>query len=272
MKKIAFYGKGGIGKSTTASNVSAAFSQMGKRICQIGCDPKNDSTRLLLGHICKDTVLDRVRTAGDEEIRPEDIVHTGFGGVTCVEAGGPEPGVGCAGRGIMVALQLLDRLHALPEEDLILYDVLGDVVCGGFAMPIREGYASDIYIVSSGELMSLYAANNIAKGVRRFAARGTVRLAGIIGNSRNVPGEKELLLEFAKRLNTHLIAFVPRDKIVNLAENQRQTVIQYAPDSAQAGVYRKLAQDIWDNTNLSIPTPMTFEELEELAGTYGTGD
>lgn len=272
MKKIAFYGKGGIGKSTTASNVSAALSLMGKKVCQIGCDPKNDSTRLLLGHICRETVLDKVRTSEPEEIRAEDIVHTGWNGITCVEAGGPEPGVGCAGRGIIVALQLLERMKALPDADLTLYDVLGDVVCGGFAMPIREGYATDIYIVSSGELMSLYAANNIAKGVRRFAARGKVRLAGIIGNSRNVPGEKELLTEFAARLHTQLIAFVPRDKIVNLAENHRQTVLQYAPESAQAEVYRRLAGAIWENTALTVPTPVTFDELEELVTKYGTCD
>lgn len=269
MKKIAFYGKGGIGKSTTSSNVSAALSLSGKKVCQIGCDPKNDSTRLLLGHICKETVLDKVRLKEIEDITAEDVVHQGFNGTICVEAGGPEPGVGCAGRGIIVALQLLDKLHAIPDADLILYDVLGDVVCGGFAMPIREGYANEIYIVSSGELMSLYAANNIAKGIRRFAVRGNVRLGGIIGNSRNTPGEKELLTEFSKLLNTRLIAFVPRDKIVNIAENNKQTVLQYAPDSTQASIYRELADTIWSNDEFTIPTPITFEELETLVNTYG---
>ena len=260
MKKIAFYGKGGIGKSTTAANVSAAFSKMGKKVCQIGCDPKNDSTRLLLGQICRQTVLDLVRDAEDD-IQAEQIVHTGFNGIKCVEAGGPEPGVGCAGRGIIVALEKLKELDVLDDEDLVLYDVLGDV-----------GYATDIYIVSSGELMALYAANNIAKGVKRFAARGEVRLGGIIGNSRNTPNEHALLTEFARRLNTKLIAFIPRNVIVNKAENNRQTVIEYAPDSEQAQVYRNLADDILKNTELSIPTPLKFEELEDLVASYGNQD
>ncbi len=266
MKKIAIYGKGGIGKSTTTANISAAMSEAGLKVCQIGCDPKNDSTRLLLGHICKHTVLDTVRD--NEEVTAADIVHTGYNGIKCVEAGGPEPGVGCAGRGIIVALEKLRSLDVL-DEDVILYDVLGDVVCGGFAVPIREGYASDIYIVSSGELMSLYAANNIAKGVKRFAMRGGVRLGGIIGNGRNTPNEEALLLEFAKRLNTQLITFIPRDVIVNKAENNRQTVLQYAPDSKQAAIYRDLSQKMLNNEQLSVPTPMSFDELEALVAEYG---
>ena len=268
MKKIALYGKGGIGKSTTASNLSAAFSEEGLKVCQIGCDPKNDSTRLLLGHICRQTVLDMVRDKEDD-VESADIVHTGYNGIKCVEAGGPEPGVGCAGRGIIVALEKLKSLEVITDEDLILYDVLGDVVCGGFAVPIHEGYATDIYIVSSGELMSLYAANNIAKGVKRFALRGGVRLGGIIGNSRNTPNERALLEEFAKRLHTQLIAFIPRDVVVNKAENNRQTVLQYAPESAQAEVYRQLSRDIMSNEKLSVPTPMTFDELEKLVAEYG---
>ena len=267
MKKIAIYGKGGIGKSTTAANVSAALSEKGLRVCQIGCDPKNDSTRLLLGHICRRTVLDAVRVK--DEVTWDDIVNKGYHDILCVEAGGPEPGVGCAGRGIIVALERLKSLHVTDDRDVILYDVLGDVVCGGFAVPIREGYATDIYIVSSGELMSLYAANNIAKGIKRFALRGGVRLGGIIGNSRNTPHEKELLEAFAARLNTKLVAFIPRDGIVNEAENNRQTVLQYAPESKQAGVYRAVADYFMTNTELSIPTPMEFEELEELAQQYG---
>ena len=165
MKKIAFYGKGGIGKSTTAANVSAAFSKMGKKVCQIGCDPKNDSTRLLLGQICRQTVLDLVRDAEDD-IQAEQIVHTGFNGIKCVEAGGPEPGVGCAGRGIIVALEKLKELDVLDDEDLVLYDVLGDVVCGGFAVPIREGYATDIYIVCMQQTTLLKALKDLPQEVK----------------------------------------------------------------------------------------------------------
>lgn len=267
-KKIAFYGKGGIGKSTTAANVSAALAENGYQVCQIGCDPKNDSTRLLLGRVCAQTVLDMVKKYGDE-VKAEQIVHLGFGGVHCVEAGGPEPGVGCAGRGIIVALEKLKALQALPEDAIVLYDVLGDVVCGGFAVPIREGYATDIYIVSSGELMSLYAANNIAKGVARYAARGPVRLGGIIGNSRGIANEQALLQEFAIRLHTELVAYIPRDRTVNKAEIHRQTVIEYAAASPQAAVYRQLAGFICENTVLNVPTPITFAELEDLVIEYG---
>ena len=268
LKKIAFYGKGGIGKSTTAANVSAALAEQGHSVCQIGCDPKNDSTRLLLGRVCSQTVLDTVRQCGDD-ITADQIVHTGFGGVQCVEAGGPEPGVGCAGRGIIVALEKLKELEVIRDDQFVLYDVLGDVVCGGFAVPIREGYATDIYIVSSGELMSLYAANNIAKGIARFAGRGKVRLGGVIGNSRNIDREQELLIEFAARLNTKLVAFIPRDKVVNQAEIHKQTVIAWRPDSAQAAVYRQLAGFVLTNAELTIPTPLSFEELEKLVLDYG---
>ena len=195
MKKIAFYGKGGIGKSTTAANVSAAFSRGGKKVCQIGCDPKNDSTRLLLGRIAPLTVLDAERSKKGAALSLAEIAHEGYGGVRCIEAGGPEPGVGCAGRGIIVALERLKALHAFDDVDVAIYDVLGDVVCGGFAVPIREGYAEEIYIVSSGELMSLYAANNIAYAPDSAQAKVYEELAAAIEGNKNLVIPKPMAFE-----------------------------------------------------------------------------
>jgi nitrogenase iron protein NifH len=267
MNKIAFYGKGGIGKSTTAANVAAALAEKGYSVCQIGCDPKNDSTRLLLGKSCQQTVLDMVRLYGNQ-VTTAQLVQMGYAGVQCVEAGGPEPGVGCAGRGISVALEKLRSLQVIREEQVVIYDVLGDVVCGGFAVPIREGYATDIYIVSSGELMSLYAANNIAKGIARFAGRGPARLGGIIGNSRSILNEPELLKSFAAKLNTRLIALIPWDPIVHQGEIHRKTVLELAPQSPQAEGYRQLAGAIIANRQQTAPTPLAFSELEELVLAY----
>lgn len=269
IRQIAIYGKGGIGKSTTTQNLTAALAERGKKIMVVGCDPKADATRLLLGTLAQRTVLDTIReTGGDPEL--ESIVRTGFAGIKCVESGGPEPGVGCAGRGIITSIGLLEQLGAYTEDlDYVFYDVLGDVVCGGFAMPIREGKAQEIYIVASGEMMALYAANNIAKGIAKFARLGGVRLGGIIGNSRNVERELDLLRAFAAELGTRLIYFVPRDPLVQRAEIHRKTVIEYAPDSAQANEYRQLAKAIDENTHFSVPKPMSQARLEEILLEYG---
>lgn len=271
MRQIAIYGKGGIGKSTTTQNLTVGLAQLGKKIMVVGCDPKADATRLLMGGMAQKTVLDTIREVG-EDVDLADIMKTGFGGIRCVESGGPEPGVGCAGRGIITSINMLEDLGAYTDDlDFVFYDVLGDVVCGGFAMPIREGKAKEIYIVASGEMMAMYAANNIAKGIARYARRGGVRLGGIICNSRNVDHERELLEAFARELGTKLLYFVPRDNIVQHAEIHRKTVIEYAPDCAQAEEYRKLAQTLLDNTDHAIPTPMTQERLEEILMEYGIG-
>ena len=272
LRQIAIYGKGGIGKSTTTQNLTAGLSELGKQVMVVGCDPKADSTRLLLGGLAQKTVLDTLRDEG-EDIELDKILKTGYQGTRCVESGGPEPGVGCAGRGIITSIGLLERLGAYTEDlDYVFYDVLGDVVCGGFAMPIREGKAKEIYIVASGEMMSLYAANNISKGIARYAKKGGVRLGGIICNSRNVDREVELLRAFAEELGTQLIHFVPRDNIVQHAEIHRQTVIQYQPKAKQADEYRELAQKIEKNDKFVIPTPMTQERLEEILMEYGLMD
>jgi nitrogenase iron protein NifH len=271
LRQIAIYGKGGIGKSTTTQNLTAGLAELGKKVMVVGCDPKADSTRLLLGGLHQKTVLDTLCEDGDVQL--DSIMKEGFGGTRCVESGGPEPGVGCAGRGIITSIGLLERLGAYTEDlDYVFYDVLGDVVCGGFAMPIREGKAKEIYIVASGEMMALYAANNISKGISRYARTGGVRLGGIICNSRNVDREKELLEAFAKELGTQLIYFVPRDNIVQRAEINKKTVIAYDPNSKQADEYRSLAEAIDKNTFLTVPKPMTQERLEEILIEHGLID
>lgn len=269
MRQVAIYGKGGIGKSTTTQNLTAALASMGKKILLVGCDPKADSTRMLLGGMNQKTVLDTLRTEGDEGAHLDVLIQNGYGGIQCVESGGPEPGVGCAGRGIITSIGLLENLGAYTDDlDYVFYDVLGDVVCGGFAMPIREGKAKEIYIVASGELMAIYAANNICKGVARFA-KGGARLGGIICNSRNVDGEKELLEAFAKKLGSHLIHFVPRDNIVQRAEINRKTVLDYDAESQQAQEYIQLAKNIDKNEKFVIPTPMEMEDLEAMMIEHG---
>ena len=272
IRQIAIYGKGGIGKSTTTQNLTAGLVEHGKKVMVVGCDPKADSTRLLLGGLAQKTVLDTIRDEG-ENVELDRIMRTGFGGTRCVESGGPEPGVGCAGRGIITSINMLENLGAYTDDlDFVFYDVLGDVVCGGFAMPIREGKAKEIYIVASGEMMALYAANNIAKGISRYARAGGVRLGGIICNSRNVDRELDLLRAFAKELGTQLLYFVPRDNIVQRAEINRKTVIEYKPDSSQAQEYRNLADAVINNTSFTIPTPMTQERLEQILLEYGLMD
>ncbi len=271
MRKIAIYGKGGIGKSTTTQNTVAGLVEMGRKVMVVGCDPKADSTRLLLGGLAQRSVLDTLREEG-EDVELSDIRYPGFCNSLCVESGGPEPGVGCAGRGIITSINMLEQLGAYDESqklDYVFYDVLGDVVCGGFAMPIREGKAEEIYIVCSGEMMAMYAANNICKGIVKFAKTGVVRLGGLICNSRQVDREQDLIEAFAKSLGTQMIHFVPRNNDVQRAEINRKTVIEWNPECGQADEYRTLAKAIESNTNLVIPTPMEIEQLESLLMEYG---
>jgi nitrogenase iron protein NifH len=273
MRKVAIYGKGGIGKSTTTQNTVAGLVEMGKKVMVVGCDPKADSTRLLLGGLAQRSVLDTLREEG-EDVELGDIRAGGFCKSLCVESGGPEPGVGCAGRGIITSINMLEQLDAYKTEqgenlDYVFYDVLGDVVCGGFAMPIREGKAEEIYIVCSGEMMAMYAANNISKGILKFAETGVVRLGGLICNSRNVDNEREMIEEFARRLGTQMIHFVPRDNDVQRAEINRKTVIEWNAECKQADEYRQLARAIDQNTKFVIPKPLQISELESLLLEYG---
>ena len=271
MRQIAIYGKGGIGKSTTTQNTVAGLASLGKKVMIIGCDPKADSTRLILHAKAQSTVMDLVRERGTvEDLEVADVLKVGYGDVKCVESGGPEPGVGCAGRGVITAINFLEEQGAYtPDLDFVFYDVLGDVVCGGVAMPIREGKAEEIYIVVSGEMMAMYAANNIAKGILKYATSGKVRLAGLICNSRNTDREADLIEALAKKLGTQMIHFVPRDNQVQRAELRRMTVIEYSPEHAQADEYRELARKISENKMLVVPKPLQMEELEELLMEFG---
>lgn len=271
LRKIAIYGKGGIGKSTTTQNTVAGLAEMGKKVMVVGCDPKADSTRLLLGGLAQRSVLDTLREEG-EDVELADVRSGGYGKTLCVESGGPEPGVGCAGRGIITSINLLEQLGAYDEDnelDYVFYDVLGDVVCGGFAMPIREGKAEEIYIVCSGEMMAMYAANNICKGIVKFAEAGVVRLGGLICNSRKCDNEREMIEELARQLGTQMIHFVPRDNMVQKAEINRKTVIEFDPAAAQAEEYRKLARAIDQNTMRVIPKPLSIDALEKLLIDFG---
>ncbi len=271
MRQIAIYGKGGIGKSTTTQNTVAALADAGKKVMIVGCDPKADSTRLILNQKMQNTVMDMARDAGSvEDLELEEVLQTGFKDIKCAESGGPEPGVGCAGRGVITAINFLEEEGAYTDDlDFVFYDVLGDVVCGGFAMPMREGKAQEIYIVTSGEMMAMYAANNIAKGILKYAHSGGIRLGGLICNSRNTDREDELIMALADKLGTQMIHFIPRENEVQRAELRRQTVIQYNPEHTQADEYRTLAQKIAENTNFVIPTPISMDELEELLMEFG---
>jgi len=274
MRQIAIYGKGGIGKSTVAANLSMAFRQRGLRAMQVGCDPKRDSTRTLTGGQLIPTVLetyrDELRLGHDAyAIDLAQIVYEGQEGILCVESGGPEPGIGCAGRGVLTAMQILRDLKAFEiySLDVVLYDVLGDVVCGGFAQPIRQGYAEEIYLVCSGEFMSLYAANNIARAIQRLGRPDGAGLAGLICNSR---GDEELeravLTAFAERLGSQFVHLIPRAPEVQVCEVAGRTVVEGAPDSAVAQAFRDLAIKVWEDSSRVIPTPI--EDLAELEALY----
>ncbi|MEN4018727.1 MAG: Ni-sirohydrochlorin a,c-diamide reductive cyclase ATP-dependent reductase subunit [Methanobacterium sp.] len=256
-KRIAIYGKGGIGKSTIVSNIAAAYSE-DYNVLVIGCDPKSDTTRTLVGRRIP-TILDILKEKKDVSV--EDVLFEGYGEVQCVESGGPEPGVGCAGRGVIVAMGLLDKLGTFSDDiNIIIYDVLGDVVCGGFAVPLREDFADEVYIVTSGEYMALYAANNICKGIKKLKGN----LGGIICNCRGIENELQIVSEFASMVGSKVIGVIPRSGMVQKSEIDAKTVIEKFGESKQADLYRKLAKAVYSNEDFAVPKPMDIEEFDEF--------
>ena len=247
MLKVAIYGKGGIGKSTVTSNLAAAFASMGKRVIQIGCDPKADSTINLLGGEPLRPVMNFMREEDEEPDELAQISKVGYGGILCIETGGPTPGLGCAGRGIIATFQLLKDMELFEnyKPDVVLYDVLGDVVCGGFAAPIREGYADKVLIVTSGEKMALYAANNISSAVRNFEDRSYAKVFGIVLNHRNVENENEKVETFAKEHGFAIVGEIPRSDEINRCEDQGKTVIEGNPESDISKCFYALAEILW---------------------------
>jgi nitrogenase iron protein NifH len=270
LKQIAIYGKGGIGKSTTTSNLSAALSDMGYKVMQFGCDPKADSTNTLRDGTYIPTVLDLLRENG--KVDAHDAIFEGYNGIYCVEAGGPAPGVGCAGRGIITAVQLLKQQKVFEELELdyVIYDVLGDVVCGGFAVPIREGIAQHVFTVTSSDFMSVYAANNLFKGIQKYSNAGGALLGGIIANSvaPDSTYQRAIIDDFVERTNTQVMQYVPRSITVTQSELSGKTTIEGASDSAQAQVYRALAKRIDEHTESKTPTPLSPQELRDWAATW----
>jgi nitrogenase iron protein len=258
-KQLAIYGKGGIGKSSTASNAAAAMGENGIKVMLIGCDPKSDSSITLLGGKRIPTIMSTLRKKG--AFTEEDVVFEGFNGVMCAEVGGPEPGVGCAGRGIIVAVQALQKVsRAMKDSEVVIYDVPGDIVCGGFAVPITKGMVREAYIITSGEYMPLYAANNICRGLKTLHTP----LSGVICNEREAEHEREIVEKFASALGVPMLAYIPRDKIVQDCERAGRSVIEGEPGSEVAGIYRKLASRILTEKDKKVPEALEDEDLRKL--------
>jgi len=278
MKQLAIYGKGGIGKSTAATHLSYAIANQGRTVLQVGCDPQSDSTANLLDRFPK-PILD-VLAAHDfeyEEINVDEILvesklpFDNGGSVFCTEAGGPEPGVGCGGKGVIEAIKTLQHLDvfAALKPDLVIYDILGDVVCGGFSQPIRDGFAEEVYIVTSGELEALYQAVNVMGAVRRFSTRSGAKLGGLIVNLRGMKNEQQMVIEFAEQLGTRVIALNPFSQLIKECSGAAKTVFEEHPDSDEAAEYRRLAATIMNGgCDLTVPGTMTFEELYEWWSGY----
>lgn len=272
MRQIALYGKGGIGKSTVASHLSCTFAERGLKVLQVGCSPKNDSTHSLVSDF-PPTILDVLRDHDFlyEEIEPEDIIREsplafpGGGKIYGAESGGPEPGVGCGGKGVVEAIETLSRLNVFKRLgiDVVVYDILGDVVCGGFSLPIRQGYAQETYVVTSGEFEALYQVTNVSKAIIRFDKRSGSKMGGLIVNLRRVKNEQQMVQDFAQKIGTQIIGIIPYSQVIKECGNRGETVFKGSPESDEARLYREIGEKVFTNQNMVIPHKVDFEELYE---------
>jgi len=279
MRQIALYGKGGIGKSTVASHLSCTFAERGLKVLQVGCSPKNDSTYLLVPDF-PETILDVLRRNDFEydDIDPQEVIcespiaFPGGGKIFCAESGGPEPGVGCGGKGVVEAIETLRRLEVAKSLaiDVVIYDILGDVVCGGFSLPIRQGYARETYVVTSGEFEALYQVTNVSKAIKRFEKRSGAKLGGLIVNLRRVGNEQQMVADFAEKLGTRIIGIIPYSQVVKECGGRGETVFQGRPDADEARLYRDIGEAVIANRQLTIPETIDFEELYDWWLTYMT--
>ena len=264
-KVFAIYGKGGIGKSTTSSNLSAAFSQLGKRVLQIGCDPKHDSTFTLTKKMLP-TVIDILETVDfhAEELRPEDFVFEGYNGVMCVEAGGPPAGTGCGGYVVGQTVKLLKEHHLLEDTDVVIFDVLGDVVCGGFAAPLQ--HADRAMIVTANDFDSIFAMNRIVQAIGAKAKNYHVRLGGVIANRS---ASTDQIDKYNERIGLKLAAHFPDLDVIRRSRLKKSTLfeMEHSPElEAVQKEYMRLAANLWLGGEPCTAVPMKDRDIFDLLG------
>lgn len=264
-KVFSVYGKGGIGKSTTSSNLSAAFSKLGKRVLQIGCDPKHDSTFTLTKSLVP-TVIDTLKDVDfhAEELRPEDFVFEGYNGVMCVEAGGPPAGTGCGGYVVGQTVKLLKAHHLLDDTDIVIFDVLGDVVCGGFAAPLQ--HADRAVVVTANDFDSIYAMNRIIAAVQAKSKNYGVRLAGCVANRSK---DTDQIDKYCNTVGFRRIAHMPDIDAIRRSRLHKCTVFEMPDEEDIVHVqkeYIRLAETLWAGTEPLAPAPMEDRDIFELLG------
>lgn len=258
-QQIALYGKGGIGKTTVSVNLALTLAKRGLRVLLVGCDPKQDTTRLLTEHPLP-SIMEQYEALLHRRIPPETVIAHPRENLWCCEVGGPKPGVGCAGRGITISLAYLDQTGYFERSDVVLYDVLGDIVCGGFASPVTRGYAQRIFVVSSGEQASLFAANNLIHGMN--AIRHPV--SGIIYNERNFRGEDEIMDAFCGAVGVPVISKIPYSEAIKLGEIERRAIRECPGGEQVAAYYEALADRMLQAPEPAEQAPLETEALYEL--------